>query len=69
MVTLEWHGSTCLDWNLELILLFNTLDQFNKIVKACRTDNGVEFVNKMCREIFKELCIMHQKPALATLKK
>lgn len=35
--------------------------QFNKIVKVVRTDNGTEFVNSVCEDMFKKLGIVHQR--------
>ncbi|XP_019248396.1 PREDICTED: uncharacterized protein LOC109227652 [Nicotiana attenuata] len=34
--------------------------QFDKTVKIVRTDNGTEFVNSVCSEMFKKLGIIHQ---------
>lgn len=34
--------------------------QFSKNVKVVRSDNGIEFVNANCNELFKSLGIVHQ---------
>lgn len=41
---------------------FNLIhNQFSCIVKVVRSDNGTEFVNKACTNMFGELGIIHQK--------
>ncbi|XP_019231186.1 PREDICTED: uncharacterized protein LOC109212029 [Nicotiana attenuata] len=34
--------------------------QFDKIIRVIRTDNGTEFINSVCSEMFKKLGIIHQ---------
>ncbi|XP_019230786.1 PREDICTED: uncharacterized protein LOC109211675 [Nicotiana attenuata] len=40
--------------------------QFNKIVKAIRTDNGTKFINTICSDMFKKLGIIHQRTCVYT---
>lgn len=34
--------------------------QFDRCVKDIRTNNGTEFVNKVCKDLFKRCGIVHQ---------
>ncbi|XP_055803621.1 uncharacterized protein LOC129872729 [Solanum dulcamara] len=38
-----------------------TKNQFGKVVKVLRSDNGTEFVNSVCDDMFKALGIIHQR--------
>nr|XP_016470114.1 PREDICTED: uncharacterized protein LOC107792413 [Nicotiana tabacum] len=40
--------------------------QFDKVVKIIRTDNGTEFVNSTCTELFQALGVMHQRTCAYT---
>ncbi|KAK9137525.1 hypothetical protein Sjap_008119 [Stephania japonica] len=57
---LQCKSSTCS--TIEIFLLF-AKNQFNSSVKAIRTDNGTEFVNKSCVSLFAKFGILHQRSA------
>lgn len=41
-------------------------NQFKKIIKIVRTNNGTEFVNKSCKDIFQERGIVHHRTCAYT---
>ncbi|XP_075085122.1 uncharacterized protein LOC107763294 [Nicotiana tabacum] len=48
----------------QLIVLIQT--QFNKVVKAVKSDNGSEFVNSTCTTLFQKYGIIHQRTCVYT---
>ncbi|XP_019254158.1 PREDICTED: uncharacterized protein LOC109232917 [Nicotiana attenuata] len=40
--------------------------QFNKVIKVIRTDNGTEFVNSLCEQLFKNLGMIHHRSCAYT---
>lgn len=54
---LKFKSETCV---LVQQFLAYVKTQFDKTVKVVRTDNGAEFVNSVCDELFKASGIMHQ---------
>ena len=43
-----------------------TRNQFGKTAKIVRTDNGTEFINSLCEQLFKQLGIIHQTTCVYT---
>nr|XP_016479842.1 PREDICTED: uncharacterized protein LOC107801087 [Nicotiana tabacum] len=43
-----------------------TAEEFSKVIKVIRTDNGTGFVNSLCEQLFKNLGMIHQKTCAYT---
>ncbi|XP_055812079.1 uncharacterized protein LOC129881995 [Solanum dulcamara] len=60
-----WHKRLRHVSSAVLAKMFNinkyTKNQFDKVVKVLRSDNGTEFVNSVCDNMFKTLGIIHQR--------